>query len=122
MDGCGYRIAGENGQAVFCQRDDDHGGKHKTQDGREFTTSESLRFEDELQHDEYITTLRGELKAALKNASAYLLGAQTTVEKLKSNAVYDIEFAEGQSHIEHAIREAGLFTAAARAMSDVLLK
>jgi hypothetical protein len=122
MDGCGYRIRGEDGHPAFCQRDDNHERKHKTQSGQEFSTTESLAYEAELEYNDYIATLRGELKTALKNASDYLLGAQTVITRLKSRGVYDVEFAEGNSHIETAVREAGLFTAAAQAMTDVLLK
>jgi hypothetical protein len=123
MEACGYRIGDELNQPMECVLDTDDGHRtHRTDGGYIFSTEQSLRYESELERDEYIATLRGELKTALKNASSYLLGALTVVQKLKSKEVYDIEFAECESHIEHAIREAGLFTAAAQAMSDVLLK
>jgi predicted Zn-dependent protease len=121
-DGCGWRIAGENGQPAFCQRDKGGHDHHKTQSGREFTTSEALEYEKELEHQDYIEELREQLKRALDEASLQLQRAQTRVKALASDQVYDVEFAESNGYIEHAIREAGLFTAAAQAMTAVLLK
>ena len=131
---CDYRMRTPE-RIVRCDRLRNHEGDHTADrtynadgeliGGIRFSTQESLAFEAEVEQGERINNLRADLKKALAYAAGALTGAQTAIRNLKSNAVYDIEFAEGETiggHIEHAVREAALFTAAAQAMVDVVLK
>lgn len=90
--------------------------------GFKFSDHTSNLLDAELGNQQDIDRLRGELKTHLNEARAATAHALRVVTRLKDNSVFDIEFAESEGHIEHAIRESGLFNAAALAMVEVLLK
>lgn len=62
--------------------------------------------------------LSGHIGAGLRCVEA----AVEDIRALKQNSVYDIEFSEGNGYIEKAVREAGLYLAAAAAMTDAFIR
>lgn len=70
----------------------------------------------------YIDELRDQLAKELDKASSALISARKCIQELTKNSVYDIAFVEGDGHIERAVEHAGLYVAAAQAMTAVLLE